>query len=647
MPSEAVLTYPGIENLISATIPRSHGVVPDLITLEIAPQERPWRRSGTLTLRYDNSVISLPDCLVDQTHFSFDDRGLIWQVKAWDFRWKWRNGLDTNTEAYGGMLTGRYNIRLPDGPIDRLDPLTEKPLVDLMWKCLYKMSFPNFKGVKILGTVPRIFPEVYWNYSNPATELLKLCDMVGYRIVPQFDGSVWLVPQSKGNDGVTTATMPTGWPVYQDQITVDPPEVPDNLVFVAGSSRFQFTLPLEAVGDDVDGLVKPITDLSFKPTGDEWKKGDLINFTHIPLIQDMSKWYNLPNPRELAKASVYRKYRIRVLKGDGSPFVGEYGGMGRRVKSKAIYIPGCPCIVKDVRQILPLGSELLEPVKTKEGWLTTTPVIIWGQFARGSANNVSLPAGAPADAIPPMLTRGRDPVTGALGDPQESTVLQPEDFQVDFETGIVTINGPTNGRIYRYANTQNGFVTGTSYVEPARLWMRGTCQVKEWGVWVPVSVEVKQSPPAGMKRIDAGNAYIQDREIFLRTQPKYNADKISLDSISDNWEAVQKEAKLRLGAEMKKLQELRPANTRFVGWYPIKLNGGIHQVVYTLGQSGAYMDVSLHNEFWVQVVSYEERRFLLKAAEERTDARQKALLDMIREKDQPFSRLSGVSRGGR
>lgn len=623
---EAVIKFPGIERIVTASIPRAHGITPDCITIGFIPQARKWKRTGAITMTYRGRQIVLPDCLADEVHYTFDATGQLWNVKIWDFRWRWR---------YDKSITGRYNVRLPDGPVDRLDPLTEKSLSQLMDLCLFKMKLPN--GVKIIGKIPKIYPEVIWNHANPARELQRLCEMSGHRIVAQFDGSITLVPLGKDERGVT-ATMPKGFPVRAEQASYDPPEAPEKYIYVCGSTKYQYTLPLEAVGDDIDGLIKPIDDLSYKPRGKEWGECDLLYFQDVELVRDMSKWYNLPNPRQLAAASVFRKYRIKVTKGTGNiPYVEvENSGTKAKNKSKDIYIPGCPVTVKDVRQILPLGSELIEPVKTTDGWFKETPVIIWGQFCWGATSNNYDEAAENNDRIPKMLAQARDQRTGLLLPNNESTVVQPEDYQIDYENGIVTINGPMNGRMCRLVRSG-----GRTIFKPARLWMRGTCQVKQYGVWVPIREEVEVKPPPNIDYVVGGRQYIEDKEIFLRNVPVYNQDKITLKEVKDNQDVIDKEAKARMEAELKKLQELKPQHSELAGIYPIRLNGGIQQVVYDIGQTGAFTKVSLHNEFWVMTMTYEERRFLEKADDERRN--NAGQLEAIRQKDMPFSKISGVS----
>lgn len=641
MALEAILAYPGLNSVISASIPRHHGITPDLITIECVPQQKVPRHAGDITLVYGPYRVTLPDCLLDSTSFSFDERGELWSLKMWDYRWKW---------IYNDDLSGRYNVRLPNGPVDRLDPLTEKPIKDLLTKCLEKMRIP--KGFAIVGTIPLIYPEVYWSYSNPARELQKLCDLIGYRIVAQFDGKVYLVPLGKALDGKTEAAMPKNLPTEVDQEGYDPPEIPERIALLFGPTLYQFTLPLEAVADDIDGLIRPLDEVSFKPAGG-WGKCNLRDFLDVPLISggDLTKWYNLPSPRELAKASVYRKYRIRVLNKDGQPFVGEYIGNGQYASSKLIYIPGTVTVVRDVRQILPLGGTLIEPVKTDDGWFRNIPFIIWGQFARGMENNFpdSGLANANLDTIPTMITRSRHPVFGTLQDPQESTCLQPEDFSVDVESGIVTINGPTNGRIYKYGRDSNDRLITL----PAKLWMRGVCQVKEWGTWVPIKASasydanisdvIKTSDASVIK---AGQKTIEDSSLYMRVVPVYKSDKITLDKVTDNSEILVKEGNRRLNIELEKLRTRRPASARLAGWFPLKLDGGIQEICYTLGQSGAYTLVSKNADFFVQEFTYEQKRFLEQAADERSDPKKKALLDMIRQRDLPFSRASGISRSG-
>jgi hypothetical protein len=635
MAQEGVLSYPGLKTIITASIPRHHGITPNVITIECAPQDSLPDRVGTIDLQYGQNRIRIPDCIVDSTQFRFDDRGNLWSIKLYDYRWKWQN--DSNLE-------GRYNVRLPNGPIDRLDPLTEKKMADLIKYCTDKIKLPAGRKFYTVGTLPTLNPPIYWSYANPATELQKLCDLAGFRIVPQINGDVYLVPRSRSLDGTTAAKLPKGLPVKNDNTGYDPPELPDKMIFVCGPTRFQFTLPMEAVCDDTDGLVKTLDDVSFKPSNG-WG-GDLVNFRNVSLVSDLSKWHNLPNPRQLAMAGVFKKYRIRVLKGDGTPFVTEYigGGQGRGF-SKLIYLPGCPVTVKDVRQILPIGQELIEPVKTDQGWYRNLPFLIWGNYAYGKTNNYDDSAvdatGYPYDAIPQILCRNRDPITGEIKQDSRATYLEPETYHMDSDTGIVTINGPVNGRIFRYNKD-------TSLPEPARLWCRGTCQVSDWGTWVPVRVEVSKTVPNKGPKTNAGNRYIQDSDIFQRVVPDYKEDQISLDGDpKTNMDTINKYASQILGTELDKLQDLKPASAEYIGWWPINLDGGIEEIVYTLGQGGCFTQASLHNERFVLSMGYEERRFYEQAADERSDPKKHALLDLIREKDMPYSRASGATRSSR
>lgn len=642
MPSEGVMTLPGLTKIIGATVPRHHGITPNCISIECAPQDRLPPRVGTLTLQYDKTVIKMPECLIDSTHFKFDERGNLWSMKLFDFRWKWKF-LD-------GKLNGRYNVRLPNGPVDRLDPLTEKPMRELIDACTKLIKLPNGKKFFVLGDVPKLFPQVYWASANPAAELQKLCDSIGFRVVPLFDGTVLLQPKGTGRDGKALAQMPKGLPVMYDQVGYDPPEIPNQLVFIASATRFQVTLPLDPVADDVDGTVRPLDKVSYKPTdnalanvpgfrglGGGWG-ADLINFMNVKLVKDLSKWYNLPNPRELARASVYRKFRVRVLRQDGTPFVDWPDKTG----SKDIYIPGCPVRVDDVRQILPMGQQLLEPVQTDEGWFRFTDTIIWGQFANGFQNNYPDDV-SDYDTIPKYMIDGREPLTGALSGDKTATVLQPDQFSLDGETGIVTINGPILGRIYKYDSSGR--------IIAPNLWIRTTVQVSSPTTWVPVREETYFNVTGVSKdnKIGAEIVAVRDADLFRRVVPAYGPDMITLKKVNDTseQESYKKAVEKLVEQQIKTYQDLRPAAAEYIGWHDVRPDGGREEVVFTLSQRGSFTQVSLFNERFVLQLGYEDRRFLEKAADERSDPAKKATLDMIREKDLPFSRASGVTRSSR
>src|ERR1700688_296730 len=104
MPSGIVL-FPGIDQILSATVSYGRGIRPSITQIEIAPQANFVALTGDLVWTDQNGTATFFDCRVDIFSFVYDQRGLIWQLRILDRRWKW----DYPT------ISGHYNLRHDNG----------------------------------------------------------------------------------------------------------------------------------------------------------------------------------------------------------------------------------------------------------------------------------------------------------------------------------------------------------------------------------------------------------------------------------------------------------------------------------------------------------------------------------------------------
>lgn len=669
MPIEPIVTFPGIQHIISCTYTRGQGISPGFATVECAPQEEWPERQGTLRFEYGEFVREFRDCVTDNLSFSFDSSGQLWRLLIMDRRWKWRYGY----------INGRYNVRLPNGPVDKLDPRTEKTPEELIWLLLNEMGE---YGAQV-GRLPTMLrPSIAWDHANPAQELAYLCDTFGMAIVLQDNGDVGIFPRGWGDLAGTRRSQFSKEQLIADSGTSDPPELPDKVYFVCGPSRFQVDYPLDAVNDDIDGLIKPIRELSYAPkekdaSGNETQavdisRFDLVNFTNVPLFNPADpkgvKWGTLASPRELARAGVFKKYRVRVRKSRRGDDPNGYEILGYPLSTRIVGEDSGGTdwdgkFPDDIRLVLPMGAELVEPTfDPVSGWYRPLNCIIWGWYNPGGgvANNIPV-ASVPgfnetmwrlgsADFKPPIKYYARDPSTGQITQYFNTTVIPPEKYSLDPDTGVITFAE----RVTRAADDTDPTIRrGLDAV----LWARLTVTVCDPKTLIPTRlifshrtsdiIGFMNEAPLGTEPL-----IIRDDDIFLRVQPKYNPDapeKLSNEALpyEDNFDFIQAYARERVTAEMRKFQVIGGRAVTYAGFVRADMSGDIVQVTFAMGQGGATTSMSLNSEIAALTIPYSERRFLEKIKNEKLDEAMSAYNKLLFERGFAFSKTTNLMRTGR
>lgn len=292
MPEQTFIAYDGqFPQFIRVAASRSHGPYPDSIQIEIPPTlpaDIPAGGTFFLYLLPSNVQEIWQDCLTDSASFRFDASGYVTSLVILDRRWKWK----------WPAISGHYNVRNPDGSIrnDAAVPInqTEKTPQELATLLLTELGEVGF-DVADMPNDSR--PEVRWELAGAAQELQALCDLLGCRIVLQRDNQVAIRRAGEG------AVLPDG-PLIEDYLSFDPANKPDAVAVMFGPDRFQVDFFLEAVGEDFDGTIKPIAELSYRPAGGFQEP------EHMEDILGAESDFRRAN-MERARRTVYRMYRIK------------------------------------------------------------------------------------------------------------------------------------------------------------------------------------------------------------------------------------------------------------------------------------------------------------------------------------------------
>jgi hypothetical protein len=276
-PPLGIASWPGINNIVSASYTLSHGVEPGTATITLAPQTGDIDVSGTLTFACGNNSVSFSNCRATEGRIRLSSSGPNFTLSIEDRRWQWRYG----------EITGHYNKRLADGSID---PATQQTAQQLMQQLFNAM---NEGGYDIGDVSNGDLPEVIWSHATPAHELQKLCDELGYTVVLQVSGTVAIRQKGVGQD------LPADL-LLAPTFTADPKVYPDSVKVVGGNNIYQCRFSLEPVGTEQDGTIKAVNILSYTPPNG-WGS-----------ITDPDTMAAISNPTQLALAlrSVFRWYRI-------------------------------------------------------------------------------------------------------------------------------------------------------------------------------------------------------------------------------------------------------------------------------------------------------------------------------------------------
>lgn len=526
-PPQGLFTFPGVTAAVSGNYTLSHGITPGVAVLELGEQKGPFdTKVGTLEFTFGGARIKLRDCRVDRASFRRDGRGNLWSFAVQDRRWRW----------VFGEISGHYNLRLPDGSIDEG---TKKSTRELAALCLEAMTEEKTD----LGSMPDgAYPEVHWEYANPAQALAAIADLVGCRVVLRLDDTVAVMRVGVGDRNA----LPEDARVME-RITTDVlANRPDALKVVCGRTRYQADLELEPVGLDLDGSVRPIDELTYKPAG-SWDAENPKIFSGVAAGEG----------RDLALATVYRWYRVKATEG--------------------LKVPGYPTTDKDTgpvgatvrdRKLLLAIEDVLVETKTVRGEQQAQPAEVRGRFWDGNWGYTNTDAGH------------------VYADP----------FSIDREQGIVKFSNPVTLAIE----------LGPSFYQfvRAELILRCAVSVRDSRTlaWGRLTRKMDLDGP----KFDTGPRLLPHEEIVLNVWPEYSDNRPV--RVRHNRKVILEECRYYLDQAQQEYQQSRPLERVYAGLLPISPDGAIQQVTWSVGPSGATTRASWNDEHSTTAPSYAERR---------------------------------------
>jgi len=543
---QPLAAFPGLDQLRSVSYTLSPGISPSVASIEIAPQERFSSAVGTLEFRYGDVQISFPQSCIDSATLAYNSAGMVIRLSLLDRRWKWRFG----------QISGRYNVwrqtELAWGKSsgqssdnNELVPESERTPRELCTLCLDAMGERSYD----VGRVPNdLRPTVDWNYTVPADALAEVAERVGCIVVLRTDNTVAVLPKGQGRD------LPLGSDVTDVSVTLDPPELPDETVVVCSPEQYQADLPLEAVGQDTDGTIRPIDELSYQPTGG-WTNCDL---EHMNQVED-------PKSRELARSTVFRWYRVKQSLGEVFP---------KKLKLGEVKL----------EHILPLGNEQLDTQTTDEQESPAAAEVFgrWYSSLRTSdfQNNV--------DKLKPLGT----------DDEYRQKALYHGAYEFDASAGLIRFRDP----VHRFLDSD-----GNHLVMPAELRLRTSFGLRDSKTGAARRYERRrrrEAEPNG-----TSPQFLKHDEIAVNWRVRYDSDYRATGA-DDNLKSVERQADYYLDALEQSWQTSRPQSAGYVGLKSINPDGAIQQVTWSIGLDGATTRAARNTLADMTLPSFEERRAL-------------------------------------
>ena len=326
-PGVGYVTFPGINFPIKCIAPRSNGVTPDSAVLYSLVQQEAPQQYGDLVLNFTRNTVTWKNCLVDSGTTMYSTKGHFqtWRIK--DRRWAWSKS----------WVTGEYNPLLYD--VDG-DVGARRGNVRYLMEVLLTLMGETRYDVSAVDNEQK--PHKGWDWANCADELQKLLDEYGYVISLQLDDSVKVSRLKVGTD------LPDNDDIISPSMVFDPAELPKRLIAVAGLTLVETRLKMEPVGEDTDGKIKPVDDLSYKP-GEGWVNNMSTDMLSVGASEtDPVKAKEM---KALAKKTVFKWYRVVHQSHEKNDIKDPFGQIIEKYAPEELNIT-------DYQQYLPLSLDL-------------------------------------------------------------------------------------------------------------------------------------------------------------------------------------------------------------------------------------------------------------------------------------------------
>lgn len=550
MPPVAIpltISFPGIESVQSVVATDRHGITPSFFVLNVLPQASIPAQLGDLAIGSGANVRIWRDCLVDAGTATFDQNGFITSLAIMDRRWRWQYG----------SVSGAYNVRDRAGNLisaeDEEDDPQGNPYVDtertpqaLCEILLRAMGETDFD----IDDVPQdVRPEVEWDRDNPASELARLCDIIGCGIVLQPDNRVAIRVLGQGQD------FPPGL-VDSDAPTFDPPEIPTTIEVISEPTQYQWDFELEAVGLDRDESIKLIDDLDITPDQDADGNATRgwIDFDPVLGFPGMDE-----DDRELAKLSVYRWYAIKYpfsYPDRNLPNAGEF---------------------RHKEEIVLLDRQVDERITYNKGGTDQKDPLVYGVWWDDNKGR--------------QLARrvGVNPLAVTTKSPN----VVPVSFTIEREKQIVMFSEPVYAFADKDGNLEPNNNTDADFYHPAVLRLRTSFYFRN-----------PSRAYRGISRERATGSGLRTQPLIVRRRDIFPSKWVDFEGttafsqgvLRDNFDKIRPEMDAFLDSVEQSFAPKTSGVRRYIGIVPVRLDGALRQATYEMNAAGPRTTIQRHQD---------------------------------------------------
>jgi len=528
---QALASFPGVERIVAFHGTLQQGRSPSVFQLTIAPQARLIAGSGRLVLSFGATRVVLADCVVDSASYQFDAGGYLVGLQILDRRWKWRfpviSGRYNQTDDAGALIDS-------DGRSAAKSPLinsrrTPRQLARLLLEALGEAPF----SIAELPNDARI--QTDWDHTPAAAALADLCDQLGCRIVLGLNNRIALRRLGAGS------ALPN-LPFVDAQLELNPDERPSAIEIVSAPILFQADLELEAVGLDTDGTIRPIDELSYKPSRG-WAACDARYFAGIASAES----------RQLARETVYRWYRI--------------------IAPSTVPLPGGGSMrVEDRRQIIVDSAQAERDTDgdrqpRRPAWVFG----IWyrGDMSLGVSSLVSSADGNTGGTIRPITTHR---------DAQFCDVP----FSLDAANHLIRFEQP----IYRIDATNHT-------LQSASLRLRTGFRLRDYATGALRRASLRKAVPGA--RGATRPLVVVREEIEPMVRRKYSAS-FAANGSADNHVETERLLQYHLAAQLAEFGLDDPSSKKYPGILAIELDGSLQAITWDIGLRGGFTTIQRHQD---------------------------------------------------
>ncbi len=658
------VSYPGIQQIVSASYSRSHGITPDICTIEMAPQPLSPKDAGYVPIepdgyllfqfdKYTNNTVTgttqilMQGCRPDKASVRKSDTSENWTIPIYDRRWKWKFG----------DFSGHWNIK-KNGVIEKRKEKTPRELADMCLEAMGELNYDttaldDLEKLKKLSYRKAVRPEVHWDHIAPAQALDELVTSVGYRVCLGWDERVRICKFGEGALLPTEGLMSGGF-------NAELPETPDSVTVLGGITMHEALWELEPVGLDLDGDWRPCEHLSYAPFDSagnaEWQYSGPPDFPVIRSRFEEIKYDIKPHVAEykkrkeqyaLAVQTVYRCYRLKYPVGtrEKSSLRQKYDDLGFQIglvvdlghrPGERVY-DNLLLKYEEARRKLFEKSEPALPgpkrLNPRSGRLEEYKLTEFEQVLPIFETRAELAI----DSYTQKLIRRPPQVSGIYFDPmkvgntltadEKLHTIEVSQFKVLPELGIIQFSQP----LIQYKVVKNGDKV-TSLTLPADLRVLIATPLKNL-VGEPARYEHREELsrkyhtkpaklPGGLKgsprKIPGGtdtkvvikNEIVQAYQAQYETVPVFGGEKTVLVDVVDNVETeeLKKQALAAIDVENIKIFSKDSGSGVYAGLKKINLDGAIQQVVFSRTETGMVTTVSRNSEVNIYVPDFDERQ---------------------------------------